>query len=189
MLIGMRESKAVRRSVLSNLKDLKSKLSSSTHQVVIPDFNDPVAAARAWADQLEQRQVLAIENKQQQAQIASLESLFKQGMTVPQFCKMLNGVNVMKVAERLEERNWLYNESRSGNSKRWRVASYARDRYLTEEQQEIGLHGYDAFVKFTPVLLHAGAVRLYQLYLKNELPMKKDWDGTFTQDKLIKGAA
>ena len=155
----------------------------------LPDFSNPAAAARAWAEQYELGQSLAIENKQQQAQIASLESLFKQGMTVPQFCKMLNGVNVMKVAERLEERNWLYNESRSGNSKRWRVASYARDRYLTEEQQEIGLHGYDAFVKFTPVLLHAGAVRLYQLYLKNELPMKKDWDGTFTQDKLIKGAA
>jgi hypothetical protein len=189
MLIGMRESKAVRRSVLSNLKELKSEFSSSTHQVVIPDFNDPVAAARAWADQLEQRQVLTLENKQQQEQIESLESLFRQGMTIPQFCKMLNGVNVMRVAERLEERNWLYNESRSGNSKRWRVASYARDRYLTEEQQQIGIHGYESFIKFTPVLLQAGAVRLYQLYVKNELPMKKDWDGTFTQDKVIKGAA
>lgn len=155
----------------------------------LPDFSNPAAAARAWAEQYELGQVLAIENKQQQVQIESLESLFRQGMTIPQFCKMLNGVNVMKVSEHLEERKWLYNESRSGNSKRWRVASYARDRYLTEEQQQIGIHGYESFIKFTPVLLQAGAVRLYQLYVKNELPMKKDWDGTFTQDKVIKGAA
>ena len=155
----------------------------------LPDFSNPAAAARAWAEQYELGQVLAIENKQQQVQIESLESLFRQGMTIPQFCKMLNGVNVMKVSEHLEEKSWLYNESRSGNSKRWRVASYARDRYLTEEQQQIGIHGYEPFIKFTPVLLQAGAVRLYQLYVKNELPMKKDWDGTFTQDKVIKGAA
>lgn len=161
----------------------------STPAANLPDFSNPAAAARAWAEQYELGQALAIENKQQQEQIQSLESLFRQGMTIPQFCKMLNGVNVMKVAERLEERNWLYNESRSGNSKRWRVASYARDRYLTEEQQQIGIHGYDPFIKFTPVLLQAGAVRLYQLYVRNELPMKKDWDGTFTQDKVIKGAA
>ena len=155
----------------------------------LPDFSNPAAAARAWAEQYELGQSLAIENKQKQEQIESLESLFRQGMTIPQFCKMLNGVNVMKVSEHLEEKSWLYNESRSGNSKRWRVASYARDRYLTEEQQQIGIHGYESFIKFTPVLLQAGAVRLYQLYVKNELPMKKDWDGTFTQDKVIKGAA
>lgn len=157
-----------------------------------PQWNIPKTlpeALRLAAEQAEQVVILTIENKQQQEQIQSLESLFRQGMTIPQFCKMLNGVNVMKVAERLEERKWLYNESRSGNSKRWRVASYARDRYLTEEQQQIGIHGYEPFIKFTPVLLQAGAVRLYQLYVKNELPMKKDWDGTFTQDKVIKGAA
>lgn len=157
-----------------------------------PQWNIPQTlpeALRLAAEQAEQVAILTIENKQQQVQIESLESLFRQGMTIPQFCKMLNGVNVMKVSEHLEEKSWLYNESRSGNSKRWRVASYARDRYLTEEQQQIGIHGYESFIKFTPVLLQAGAVRLYQLYVKNELPMKKDWDGTFTQDKVIKGAA
>ena len=157
-----------------------------------PQWNIPQTlpeALRLAAEQAEQVVILTIENKQQQVQIESLESLFRQGMTIPQFCKMLNGVNVMKVSEHLEEKSWLYNESRSGNSKRWRVASYARDRYLTEEQQQIGIHGHESFIKFTPVLLQAGAVRLYQLYVKNELPMKKDWDGTFTQDKVIKGAA
>lgn len=154
----------------------------------LPDFSNPAAAARAWAEQYELRQKLAIENKQQQEQIHSLESLFRQGMTIPQFCKMLNGVNSQQVCSFFEDRGWLFNESRSVN-KRWRAASYARDKYLTEEQMEIRNHGFDPFVQFKPVLLQKGAVRIYQLYLKGELPMKKDWDGLFTQDKVIKGAA
>ncbi|WP_421170196.1 phage antirepressor KilAC domain-containing protein [Aeromonas dhakensis] len=159
----------------------------STPAANLPDFSNPAAAARAWAEQYELGQVLAIENKQQQEQIHSLESLFRQGMTIPQFCKMLNGVNSQQVCTFFEERGWLYNESRSG--KRWRAASYARDRYLTEEQHEQKRHGFESFIVFTPVLLQKGAVRIYQLYLKGGLPMKKDWDGLFTQDKVIKGAA
>ncbi|MEV3812403.1 hypothetical protein [Aeromonas allosaccharophila] len=159
----------------------------STPAANLPDFSNPAAAARAWAEQYELGQVLAIENKQQQEQIHSLESLFRQGMTIPQFCKMLNGVNSQQVCIFFEARGWLYNESRSG--KHWRAASYARDRYLTEEQKEIRSHGFESFINFTPVLLQKGAVRIYQLYLKGELPMKKDWDGLFTQDKVIKGAA
>lgn len=185
MLIGMRESKAVRRSVLAKLKELERRVASQAAN--LPDFSNPAAAARAWAEQYEVGQTLAIENKQQQEHIHSLESLFRHGMTIPQFCKMLNGVNTQQVCSFLEERGWLFNESRSG--KRWRVASYARDKYLTEEQNEFSQHGHDSFIKFTPVLLQKGAVRLYQLYLKNELPMKKNWDGLFTQDKVIKGAA
>ncbi|SIR40498.1 KilA-N domain-containing protein [Aeromonas sp. RU39B] len=153
----------------------------------IPDFSNPAAAARAWAEEYERGQALAIENKQQQEQIHSLESLFRQGMTIPQFCKMLNGVNSQQVQTYFEERGWLFNESKSGQ--RWRATSYARDRYLTEEQMEIRGHGFDPFVQFKPVLLQKGAVRVYQIYLKGELPMKKHWDGLFTQDKVIKGAA
>ncbi|WP_407161371.1 hypothetical protein [Aeromonas caviae] len=161
----------------------------STPAANLPDFSNPAAAARAWAEEYERGQVLAIENKQQQEQIHSLESLFRQGMTIPQFCKMLNGVNVHQVCAYFEDRGWLFNESRSGKSNRWRVKSKKRDRYLTEEQLEIRGHGHEPFVRFTPVLLQKGAVRIYQLYLKGELPMKKDWDGLFTQDKVIKGAA
>lgn len=186
MLIGMRESKAVRRAVLAKLKALEGQLAQP--QWAIPQTLPE--ALRLAAEQAEKVAILTIENKQQQEQIHSLESLFRQGMTIPQFCKMLNGVNVMKVTEYLaDERHWLFNESRSGLNKRWRVASYARDRYLTEEQQEIRSHGHESFVKYTAVLLQAGAVRLYQLYMKGELPMKASWDGLFTQDKVIKGAA
>ena len=107
-------------------------------------------------------------------------------MTHTQFCKGLNGVNVMQVGKFLEGRNWLYNESKSGL--RFRVASYARDKYMTEHQHEVTPHGKEPFVSFTPVLLKKGAVRLYDLYLAGELPMKKTWDGLFTHDKALRAA-
>ena len=130
---------------------------------------------------------LTIQVEAQATKIHSLENLFKEGMTHTQFCKGLNGVNVMQVGKYLESRSWLYNESKSGL--RLRVASYARDKYMTEHQLEVTPHGKEAFISFTPVLLKKGAVRLYDLYLAGELPMKKTWDGLFTHDKALRGAA
>lgn len=60
MLVGMRESKAVRRNVLAKLKELESKQAAPA----LPNFNDPVAAARAWADEVEQKQAALIELEQ-----------------------------------------------------------------------------------------------------------------------------
>lgn len=53
MLVGMRESKAVRRAVLEKLKAISSPQ--------LPDFTNPAAAARAWADQVES--VMQLESK------------------------------------------------------------------------------------------------------------------------------
>lgn len=53
MLVGMRESKAVRRSVLAKLKSLEAPRVIAT----LPDFSNPVTAARAWADEMEQKQI------------------------------------------------------------------------------------------------------------------------------------
>lgn len=133
------------------------------------------------------RVLLTVQVEAQAKKIDHLENLFKEGMTPAQFCKGLNGVNVMQVGHFLEGRNWLYNESKSGT--RWRVAAYARDRYMTEHQQQITPHGKDPFISFTPMLLRKGAVRLYELYLAGELPMKKNWDGLHTHDKAVRGAA
>jgi hypothetical protein len=190
MLVGMRESKSVRRAVLQKLKAMDAPRVIAT----LPDFSNPAAAARAWADEVEKKQVaeqarlqLSVEVQAQATKIHSLENLFKEGMTHTQFCKGLNGVNVMQVGKFLEGRSWLYNESKSGL--RLRVASYARDKYMTEHQHEVTPHGKEPFVSFTPVLLKKGAVRLYNLYLAGELPMKKTWDGLFTHDKALRGAA
>ncbi|MEY0577538.1 MULTISPECIES: Rha family transcriptional regulator [Providencia] len=135
--------------------------------------------------------VIALEhsNKELSNKVECMSNLFKEGMTPTQFCKMLNGVNTQQVQMWLAERNWLYNESKSGKNVRWRVASYARDKYMTENQSEINPHGYEPFIKYQPVLLKKGAKRIYDLYLAGELPMKKNWDGLFTHDKELKAAA
>lgn len=133
------------------------------------------------------RVLLTVQVEAQATKIEHLENLFKEGMTAPQFCKGLNGVNVMQVGAYLEGRSWLYNESKSGT--RWRVGSYARDKYMTEHQHEVTPHGKDPFISFTPILLRKGAVRLYELYLAGQLPMKKNWDGLHTHDKAVRGAA
>lgn len=135
--------------------------------------------------------VIALEhtNKELSNKVECMSNLFKEGMTPTQFCKMLNGVNTQQVQIWLAERNWLYNESKSGKNVRWRVASYARDKYMTENQSEINPHGYEPFIKYQPVLLKKGAKRIYDLYLACELPMKKNWDGLFTHDKEFKAVA
>lgn len=171
----------LRLKVIRRLNELEVE---NKKAVALPSYAE---ALRLYADQIEQTQVLRVENHQQATKIHSLENLFKEGMTHTQFCKGLNGVNVMQVGKYLESRSWLYNESKSGL--RHRVGSYARDKYMTEHQHEVTPHGKDPFISYTPVLLKKGATRLYDLYLAGDLPMKKTWDGLFTHDKAFKGAA
>ena len=49
-LVAMRESKMVRRAVLTHLSELEAKQAP-----MLPDFSNPAAAARAWAEQYEMR--------------------------------------------------------------------------------------------------------------------------------------
>lgn len=147
----------------------------------MPDLTTDIGKLMMIQDLTAKQIMLVQENKHQAEKIESLENLFKEGMTPTQFCKQLNGVNVMAINSCLYDRNWLFNESKTGT--RWRTASYARDRYLTEHQSEIAPHGQEPFIKYTPVLLRKGAVRLHELYLAGELPMKKSWDGQYTHDK------
>lgn len=152
-------------------------------------LNDPEFLRSALLNYTEKVLALESSNKELTNKVECMSNLFKEGMTPTQFCKMLNGVNTQQVQMWLAERNWLYNESKSGKNIRWRVASYARDKYMTENQSEINPHGHEPFIKYQPVLLKKGAKRLYDLYLAGELPMKKNWDGLFTHDKDFKEVA
>ena len=152
-------------------------------------LNDPEFLRSALLNYTEKVLALESSNKELTNKVECMSNLFKEGMTPTQFCKMLNGVNTQQVQMWLAERNWLYNESKSGKNIRWRVASYARDKYMTENQSEINPHGHEPFIKYQPVLLKKGAKRLYDLYLAGELPMKKNWDGLFTHDKEFKKVA
>lgn len=134
----------------------------------------------------ERAEAAALENKTLNATVESLEKHFTKGMTITAFCKALNGVNINKMMWWAFGRDWVFNEQRDPEKDpRWRVASYARDKYLTEDQTQITPHGKDAFTKFTPTLLEKGCHRLYQLYMKGELPMKKTWNGEYSHDKAI----
>ena len=173
-------SAAMRMTVIRRWHELES-------QVVQPQPLSTIEILQIAMESEKARLMLTAQVEQQATKIHSLENLFKEGMTHTQFCKGLNGVNVMQVGNYLEGRSWLYNESKSGT--RHRVGSYARDKYMTEHQVEVTPHGKEPFISYTPILLKKGAARLYDLYLAGELPMKKTWDGLFTHDKAFKGAA
>lgn len=134
----------------------------------------------------EKLEALGLQNQHLVATVDSLEKHFAKGMTIPSFCKCLNGVNTSKVMWWALNRNWIFDEQRDPEKEpRWRVASYARDKYLTEEETEIKPHGKESFRKKTPVLLEKGCHRIYALYLKGELPMKTTWNGEFSHDKAV----
>lgn len=132
----------------------------------------------------EEKEALLLINKQQEEEISYLQTLFNEGMTPSQFVKKLNGVNCQKVNELLAENGWLRHDKHN-----WRVASYARDKYLTEKDLLIEPEDKPSFVTYQPILLRAGAVRLFELYTKGKLPMKKTWNGLFTHDKSVEIAA
>lgn len=65
LLVGMRESKSVRRSVTQKIKELMAPS--------LPDFNDPVASARAWADAKESEQKAFQVIKEQAPKVAFVD--------------------------------------------------------------------------------------------------------------------
>ncbi|AYN26430.1 ORF6N domain-containing protein [Buttiauxella sp. 3AFRM03] len=157
---------------------------------IMPDFNNPAAAARAWADEFESKnKALGYVHRQAQY-IDHLENLFQDGMSPFQFCKLLNGVNVSQINAFLADHNWLFDERPESRKAAWRVKHYARDQYLREKRQRIDPDNVDieSFDAYKPILLRKGAVWLYRHYLKGNLPMKKGWDGKFTHDSDLQEA-
>ncbi|MCK3656420.1 antirepressor [Pasteurellaceae bacterium Macca] len=152
--------------------DRLDELEKGKQEVALPQ--NYAMALRQLADTVEQNQQLS-------SQITSMESYFRNGITAPQFAKGLNGVNSQQINEHLRQVKWLYKDS-TGD---WRVSSYARDRYMTEETSEISAHGKDPIIKYKPTLLKKGAAKLYEWYTQGKLTMKANWNGEFTQDKAV----
>lgn len=144
----------------------------------LPDFNDPAAAARAWADQFEQAklaneklEVADQEIQRLQGVCHTIAAQFTPGMTPAQFCRQLNGVNVQQVQNHLAQRGLLIKERHGFKS-----ASYYRDNWFAEKVSE----PQEGIVATKVVLTKKGAVNLYKFYLKGDLPMKANWDGSRT---------
>ncbi|EBV6969649.1 KilA-N domain-containing protein [Salmonella enterica subsp. enterica serovar Gaminara] len=155
----------------------------------LPEFNDPAAAVRAWADEYEAKNKALTYVHRQAQYIEHLENLFQPGMSPCQFCKQLNGVNVQQVNAFLSEHNWLYDDQPKSKYPRWRVHHYARDLYLSERSGQVEQDDGEMRDTFKPILLRKGAVWIYRHYLKGHLSMKKSWKGEFTHDKELAGAA
>lgn len=136
-------------------------------------------ALRLAADALEQNAHLSLVARQQGDRIKSLQNLFEAGVTPFEFAKRLNGVNCQEVYSTLKGRGWLYRDASGG----WRVSSTARDLYLTERSGRRERASGQVMITATPVLLKRGAALLHKLYLHEQLPMKKSWDGIFTHPK------
>lgn len=159
------------------------------HGVMLPNIDDPIQLARAWADAMEAKQQAEQLTHRQAEYIEHLEELFAEGLSPVQFCKRLNGVNSTKISSYLQSSNWLYDDNSNGSHAQWRVRSAVRDKYLTEKSSTITPKSTASFTTYQPILLRSGAVWLYRKYLKGQLPMKVTWDGEFTHDRYLAGEA
>lgn len=149
-------------------------------------LSDPVTLRGLLMNYSEDNVRLTGENQALSATVDNLEKHFTKGMTLPAFGKALNGVNTSKITWWAYQRGWIYNEQSDPEKEpRWRVKSYARDKYLTEQDVQIKDVGKEPFTKKKIVLLQKGTHRIYQLYLKGELPMKTTWNGEFSHDKAV----
>lgn len=163
----------LRMKVLERLKELETG-----QQISVP--RSFAEALRLAADQQEQIQQLQLTNQSSAKKIDVLEQLLAAGVSAPEFCRRLNGVNTQKINSFLLDAGWLF--MAGGRVPRWRVASYARDKYMAEKAFEVSRNGADPFTVTNPVLLKAGAKRLVDLYMSSKLPMKVTWDNELKHD-------
>lgn len=127
-LVAMRESKSVRRHVLARLKELEAKVA----QPALPDFTNPAAAARAWAEQFEAKaqaqQQLAITAPKAQAldRIAQADG----EMCITNAAKTI-GVQPKKLFEWMERHDWIYR--RPGSKRHTAYQARIKAGYLTHK--------------------------------------------------------
>lgn len=141
----------------------------------LPDFTDPAAAAIAWAEQFRAKQSLEHDVSRLQNTCNRLADQFAIGLTLPQFAAQLNGVNTQKVNDFLFKMGWVYKEADE-----WRVAAYARDKYLKQEFLNKPIREGITRLCSKLTLTRRGAKQFYKYYTDQKLPMKTTWDGNLT---------
>lgn len=170
----------LRQKLINRWQELEEQIAKP----LLPDFTDPVAAARAWADEVEQkllaqqREKEALEYVDRQARyIDNLENQLRDGLTLPEFAKRLNGVNVQRVSEWAVAKGWIRRHGKLlVTSSQGRSGGYVYDKDGTYINPKTGEEMYTSKVQLT----NAGARKMYREYLKLHLPMKKSWNGEFS---------
>jgi hypothetical protein len=131
----------------------------------LPDFESPAEAARAWAEEREQRIELEAENATLRPKAKVYETCFAdRQMSVVQFARTLHGVNSMKVKEDLMRAGYL---RRSGGV--YRVRGKFRDKFFAER-----ISPFRGFV--TIIALDGGKEKMVELYLDGKLTMRRGYE-------------
>lgn len=162
-LVGMRESKAVRKKVLEKLKSIANPALPTTKELALM-----VIKAE------EEKEAAMLEVDRLQGVCNTITAQFASGTTTTAFAKQLNGVNVQQVNNKLLSMGVLIKTVNG-----FEPSSYYRDRYFKLSFHEYKDSEENDRRKSKITLTKAGAKWLYRAYLSNKLPMKKTWDGKF----------
>lgn len=143
---------------------MEERLRNIPTKPALPDFTNPSEAARAWADQFDQK-LVAQEEVKRLAPLALVgeRAVSCKGHTLTECARTFPGVNIMKVHETLLKMGYLY---RSSLNKGYRVKAAYRDRLFGEKLHE-------ATGARTIIATPKGKVELEKLYRSGNLPMKK----------------
>ncbi len=174
MLVGMRESKAVRRNVLAKLNTSIAPKEPAWIAGLSPQ------AKIALEDLGSQVQHLRSETQRLNTVCNDLAANLREGITPAAFARMLNGVNTNRVQPALVERKRLL-KTQYG----YRAAAAYRDKLFTERRHV----NEEGRLCERVVLTLRGAKWLYAQYEKGQLEMKKDWDGEYSHLMLDQGEA
>ncbi len=138
----------------------------------LPDFTDPVAAARAWADQVEKRQALEAKNKKLAPKAKVYDATFAKKLSPLQVVvRKLRGVNTMKIKSDLLDAGYLY--KRGGV---YRVYSQYRDKAFVEK--------FDPRYNRTEIYaLDKGKQKIVELYRAGRLSMKNGCENAYRNFK------
>ena len=130
-------------------------------KLAIPNFENPVEAARAWADQMEKRQALEAQTAIMAPKAEVYDAVVADKMMkVHQFARSLNGTNSRQTKWDLWRAGYLYRQ-RGG----YRVYSKYRDKYFMEK--------IDPLTGKTDIYVtDAGKREIAKLYNRGILTMK-----------------
>ncbi len=164
MNVLMSYSVELRDAVITEVYRLKEENAQLKQQVQpsLPNFSNPAEAARAWANEYEQKQI-AEHKVEVLTPLANVgQRAVSNKRTIPEVARLLDGVNTQKVLRKLVDLKYLY--ERKGDGKKMPYAKYNKLfelRYTDNEQGHTKVVATDR-----------GQTLLVQLYNDNKLPMK-----------------
>lgn len=104
-----------------------------------------------------------------------LVTQFVSGMSIRDFCRQLNGLNINKVKDSLFNMNVLYKENGKD-----RVCSKYRNTHFREVITKFTDSKGIEHTKIKIEVLDRGTVAIYKAYIKDRFVMKKNWDRKYS---------